>query len=123
MAGVLDEFDEATPLTKRYCSRVSKQDYDQQTSESTEDALEQLLEYLDANPQIYANILKKKSDEENESQGLLGYFKQHFWSFWSRNGSARSEPTEEECQKKLGKLKENMIKAYEYSQGSFSTDI
>ena len=117
MAGVLDEFDDATPMTKRYCSRISKEEYDQQTCENTEGALEQLLQFLDQNPDVYASILKKKRKEEAEPEGLFSYFKHQFWSFWSNKDSNRAQLSDEECQKELGKLKQNMIKAYEYSQG------
>lgn len=67
MAGVLDEYDEATPLKATYCSRLSVEDYEDQSSKCTGDALEQLIKHLENNPDIYKKVLKAKKKEDEET--------------------------------------------------------
>lgn len=75
MAGVLEEFDEATPLRGTYCSRLTAEEYEEQGSACTEQALAELLKHLDRNPQVYKDILSKKKKQEQEEAGLLSYVK------------------------------------------------
>lgn len=118
MAGLFDEFDDATPLRHSFCGRISKEAYERQAEESTESALEQLLEYLEKNPEAYTDVVKKRRKEEAESAGLLSYLKVQLFSLWSGNSAPHSQPTEQECKAQLHKTKEDMIKVFEYSQGA-----
>ena len=118
MAGLFDEFDDATPLRHSFCGRISREAYERQAAESTESALEQLMEYLERNPDAYTDVVKKRRKEEADSAGLLSYLKVQLFSLWSGNGGSLSQPTERECTEQLKKMKEDMIKVYEYSQGA-----
>lgn len=118
MAGLFDEFDDATPLRHSFCGRISKEAYERQAEESTESALEQLLEYLEKNPEAYTDVVKKRRKEEAESAGLFSYLKVQLFSLWSGNSAPLSQPTEQECKAQLHKTKEDMIKVFEYSQGA-----
>lgn len=75
MAGVMEEFDEATPMKRSYCRSLTEDEYEQQASFSTEKALEDLIKYLDSNSEEYCRILKKKKREEAEENGLMSYMK------------------------------------------------
>ena len=75
MAGVLEEFDEATPLRSSYCSRLTEEEYEEQTSIATERALKDLIEHLQDNPEQYRKVVKKKKRAEAEEAGLISYFK------------------------------------------------
>ena len=75
MAGVLEEFDEATPLKSTYCSRLSAEEYEEQGSACTERALAELLGHLDENPEVYKDILSKKKKQDQENAGFLSYVK------------------------------------------------
>ncbi len=70
----LEEFEEATPLQKRFCSQLSVEEYEQSAADSTEEALAQLIAHLDTNPQAYHKILQAKKDEEI---GVFSYIKVH----------------------------------------------
>ena len=120
MAGLFDEFDDATPLRHSYCGRISKEDYERQAEENTESAIEQLLEYLEKNPEAYTDVVKKRRKEEAESAGYFAYLKAQIFSLWSGNSSSLSQPTEQECKAQLSKTKEDMIKVFEFSQGAWT---
>lgn len=120
MAGLFDEFDDATPLRHSFCGRISKEAYERQAAESTESAIEELMEYLEANPDAYTDVVKKRRKEEAESAGLLSYLKVQLFSLWSGSGNTLSQPTEQECKAELRKMREDIIKVYEYSQGALT---
>lgn len=84
MAGVMDEFDEATPMKRSYCRSLTEEEYEQQASVTTEKALQDLMRYLDLNSDKYSRILKRKKREEVEENGLLSYMKVRPTLFGSR---------------------------------------
>ncbi len=66
MAECFDEFDDATPLRNTFCTRLSLHEYEDQTANTTEEAIAQLMAHLDCNPQEYRKVLQaKKRDEAN----------------------------------------------------------
>ena len=75
MAGILDEFDEPTPLKSSFCSRLTEEEYEEQSSAYTQAALESLMEYMDTNPDVYSKIVKKRKKEEAENAGLVSFVK------------------------------------------------
>ena len=75
MAGVLDEFDDATPLKRTYCSRLTQEEYEEQGSSFTEQALSELVEHLDTNSHSYKKIYKKRKLQEAEERGVLSFIK------------------------------------------------
>lgn len=75
MAGILDEYDEATPMRGTYCSRLTVDEYENQSSKCTEDALEQLISHLESNPEVYKKVLKDKKKQEEEEAGILSFMK------------------------------------------------
>ena len=76
MAGIMGEYDEATPLKSRYCvRRLTEDEYENETSDYTQESLKQLLQFMDDNPEQYERIVKKRKKEEAENTGILSYFK------------------------------------------------
>ena len=75
MAGVMDEYDPATPVNKVYCARLSTEQYEDQASEYTEEALVHLIQYLDKNPDSYRRVMTRRKREEEESGGLFSFVK------------------------------------------------
>ena len=75
MAGILDEYDEATPMRGTYCSRLTTDEYENQSSRCTEDALEQLISHLEGNPDVYKKVLKAKKKQEEEEAGILSFMR------------------------------------------------
>ena len=83
MAGVLDEFDDATPLRGTFCSRLSVEEYEAEASSCTKQALTELVDHLDENPQEFKSVLmKRKMDEEKES-GMWAFVKVAILAFCS----------------------------------------
>ena len=76
MAGVLDEFDDATPLRGTFCSRLSVEEYEEEASSCTKQALTELMDHLDENPQEFKSVLRKrKRDGEQEESGMWEFVK------------------------------------------------
>lgn len=72
----MGEYDEATPLKSRYCSRrLTEEEYEEETSDYTQESLKQLLQFMDNNPEQYERIVKKRKKEEAENTGILSYIK------------------------------------------------
>ena len=75
MAGLMNEFDEPIPLKSTFCAKLTEEQYEEQTLNSTDEALKDLITYLEKNPEDYANVIKKKKKEEAEESGLMSYMK------------------------------------------------
>lgn len=87
MAGIMDEYDPATPVGKVYCTRLSDEEYEDQASRCTEDALAELIQYLEKNPASYSRVMASRKKEREENAGFFSYAKVaityyvtfHFW--------------------------------------------
>lgn len=75
MAGIMDEYDPATPVSKTYCARLTTDQYEKQASSCTADSLAELIDYLEANPGSYRRVLAKRRKEEEESAGFFSFAK------------------------------------------------
>lgn len=75
MAGVLDEFDDATPLKRTFCSRLSLAQYEEEASSCTKRALEELIDHLDHNPSELKDVLKKRKRDAEEGGGIWSFVK------------------------------------------------
>ena len=75
MAAVFDEFDEATPLRGSFCSRLTAEEFEELGATFTEEALAQLMEHLDRNPEAYGRVLRKRKRQQAEEAGLLSFVK------------------------------------------------
>ncbi|KAL5477137.1 hypothetical protein EMCRGX_G023886 [Ephydatia muelleri] len=117
MAEVFDEFDEATPLRSTYCSRLTTTEYEDMGETQTEKALLELRSHLDQHPDEYFKILKRKAIQDAEESGVISFFTTKFWVLLGGEDSV-AKPSRVEMQTSLEKLKEDMLKAHEYSQKS-----
>lgn len=75
MAGIMDEYDPPTPVIKAYCSRLSAEEYENQASSCTEDAIAELIQHLEKNPASYRKAMAQKKKEKQENAGLFSYAK------------------------------------------------
>ena len=75
MAGVLEEFDDATPLKGTYCSRLSLEEYEEEASSCTKRALEELMSHLDSNPGDLKSVLSKRKKDAEEESGIWSFVK------------------------------------------------
>ena len=75
MAGVLEEFDDATPLKGTFCSRLSLEEYEEEASSCTKRALEELMDHLDDNPDDLKAVLSKRRKDAEEEKGIWSFVK------------------------------------------------
>ena len=116
MAELFDQFDPASPCTTSFCSRISKEEYEKQGSDLTQQAVADLIRYLDYNPTAYHNILRKRKREDEENAGVLSWLKVKM--FTAMFGDEYCEKLDDnETKQKLTALKDEMIRAYNYSEG------
>ena len=118
MAEFLDEFDEATPVKSSFCKQLTSDEFEEEGCRCTEDALSELMDYLDSNPSAYGRVLQKRRKEEAENSGFLSFLKIRALSFWQGKDAGFESVTDGECKKELAKMKETMGKAFEYSLGN-----
>lgn len=118
MAECFDEFDAPSPMPKRYCSRISIEEYESIGNTSTELSLQQLLQYLDHNPTAFFDILTKKKEEEKDSSGFFALLKSKLTSWYLGASAGNGGDLDiKEAKMKLKELKENLVKSYNYAQG------
>eukprot|EP00058_Branchiostoma_floridae_P024094 XP_002609584.1 hypothetical protein BRAFLDRAFT_125009 [Branchiostoma floridae] len=111
---LLDEFDPALPMGAHYCSnQLTAEEYEQQGSEATRQALMELQETMKQNPELYRQVLgKKRIDEGNVFSKLKG----KLMTAVKGDEYGREKVTELETQVKMAELHEEMFKVYEYAQ-------
>ena len=78
MAGIMDEYDPPTPISKVYCARLNTLEYEDQASSCTEDALVELVQYLECNPESYHEVATRRKKDDEES-GFLSSLKVYCW--------------------------------------------
>lgn len=117
MAELLDEFDDATPVKSSYCKQLTSEEYEEEGCRCTEDALSELMTYLDSSPSVYGRVLQKRRKEEAENSGLLSFLKIRALSYWHGKDAGFNSVTDGECKEELTKMKERMGKAFEHSLG------
>ncbi|XP_064612989.1 uncharacterized protein LOC135476787 [Liolophura sinensis] len=112
----IDEFDEPAQLTQTFCAKLSEEEYEEQTATETEKALEELMAYIERNPEAYGKVLQKRKQDEQEEAGVLSYLKVKMVSMFTGGVYPGSEVTSEELNHKVAKLKTSMTKVFNYSQ-------
>ncbi|XP_033749080.1 uncharacterized protein LOC117333766 [Pecten maximus] len=110
-----DEYDEPCQMTTAYCGQLSLDQYEDQMVNTTEQAVLELLSYLDKNPQKIQSILTKRKKEELENLGMLSFLKMKMMSLINGDKNGGVTIPEEECQAKLDNLKCEMTKVLDYS--------
>ena len=75
MAGTMKEFDEPCEMRNAFCAMISEEEYEKQAFTETEKALHDLFSHLDQNPEVYAQVLKKRRRQEAEDAGWISYAK------------------------------------------------
>ncbi|KAK3589142.1 hypothetical protein CHS0354_017109 [Potamilus streckersoni] len=113
-----DEFDDANKMTKTYCCQMTKEQFEEESSIETENALKTLTEYLDANPEVYRRILRRKKKQDMENAGFLSFLKVKIMDVWHGGNNPGPPVSDIECKTQLTALKHNMHRVFEYSQES-----
>lgn len=75
MAEVYGEFDMESPAPRVCCSRISLLEYEHQSSQKTLECLQELLSYLESNPNAFYRIMAKKQEDLELDSGMYSYLK------------------------------------------------
>ncbi len=117
MAETFGPYDPASPCLTTICKRVSVKEYEEQASKATEDGIAEIIRYLEYNPTAYYNILRKRKREELENGGVFSWLKVKMMSAVLGDEFVEQiDPAE--AKQKMSELKEEMISAYNYSEGT-----
>ena len=118
----LDEYGEPSPLRVSFCNRMmSEEEYEQQTSVHTKQALDGLFKTMAADPTGYRRILQRRKREEMENGGMLSYLKAQAMYLVGRDDAFTV--TDEECAGKLNAMKDEMSAVFHYSEGNVAAKI
>nr|XP_020656497.1 uncharacterized protein LOC110082897 [Pogona vitticeps] len=108
---ILDEFDNESPLYISFCTRVSPEEFEQQSLSYTEKSLQDLYRRMEQNPGICESIVRKRKQLDQEEADLLSCLKAKL-SLLFHGG----HPLEmEEMEAEVEQLKREMQKASNYA--------
>ncbi|XP_041349385.1 uncharacterized protein LOC121368707 [Gigantopelta aegis] len=113
-----DEFDEPVPMHHSYCQQLSMDEIEEQSETATQRGLNDLIKYLEQNPEAYAKIMRKKKVEDLENGGIFSYLKVKMMSVLHGDQYPACLVTPEETCNQLNEVKSGMIRAFQYSQDS-----
>lgn len=113
MSQILDEFDQPTPVAISHCRKISSEDFDRESAETTKEALHDLMKHLEQRPQEFYDILRRKKADNLEmfqfvKVKVLKKFKDRYLENYF---------PEEQCRRDLDNLKQQIASAFDYSQG------
>ncbi|XP_001629844.2 uncharacterized protein LOC5509305 [Nematostella vectensis] len=109
----MSEFDPASPAPVAFCRKISTAEYDQQGDEETESELKKLLQFLDKNPNISRDVIRKRKQDELD---MLSYLKVKVMKAVKGEKYIDDYFSEEMCNNELDKLKREMVSAFDYAQ-------
>ena len=114
MASLVSEFSVPSARPAAFCQRISSEEFENQSAETTENELVELMKYLEHNPRIYYEMLRKK---KSDNLGMLELLKVKVMTAFQGNEYLENYFPENECKGELEVLKGEMISAYDYGQG------
>ncbi|KAH0625478.1 hypothetical protein JD844_015010 [Phrynosoma platyrhinos] len=114
---ILDEYDNECPLIVSFCERITPQDFEGQSMNYTQKALQDLYAQMEQNPSICERVVRKKKQEENENASLGQYLKAKFFTMLQGDVNYANALGEIEMQERVEQLKREMKKANKYARG------
>jgi len=113
MAGTLKEFDQPSPLPFSYCQQIPSEEFDHRSAHTTKDALQTLINHLEANPEEFYKILRRKKADNLK---FLQFVKVKALSKFQEGYLEKCFP-DDQCREDLGNLTREMASAFNYAQG------
>ncbi|GCB62418.1 hypothetical protein scyTo_0011462 [Scyliorhinus torazame] len=111
----LEEFDQEYPLSKMFCKRLTKEEFDCEALTFTEKALQDLFHAMDQNPLLCEKVVRKRKQAELEKAGLKSFIKAKFFSAVDGQMNRCNAVEMEELHERLQHLKEEMRKVQTYA--------
>ncbi|XP_032823468.2 uncharacterized protein LOC116950114 isoform X2 [Petromyzon marinus] len=112
----MDEFDPEVPLRVTYCHTLSQEEFEEQGSAHTSAALAELIRTLAQHPQLHARTLRRRRQEQAEEAGVFSFIKAKFCLLVQGENNECSTVGDEELQREIEALREQMNQAFEYAQ-------
>lgn len=119
MSQTLDEFDQPTPTSISYCHKISSEEFDLQSAQTTKDALHDLMKHLEQRPQEFYDIIRRK---KADSLQVLQFVKVKVMNKFKDRYLEKYFP-EEQCRQELDSLKTQMASAFDYAQEGKKTGV
>ncbi|XP_059844423.1 uncharacterized protein LOC132404282 [Hypanus sabinus] len=111
----LEEFDKEYPLSKMFCKRLSKEEFEVEGLTYTEKALEDLFYTMDQNPSLCEKVVRKHKQAELEKAGLKSFIKAKFFSAIDGRMNRCNAVEMDELRGRLQCLKNEMMKVQTYA--------
>nr|XP_032823468.1 shootin-1-like isoform X2 [Petromyzon marinus] len=112
----MDEFDPEVPLRVTYCHTLSQEEFEEQGSAHTSAALAELIRTLAQHPQLHARTLRRRRQEQAEEAGVFSFIKAKFCLLVQGENNECSTVGDEELQREIEALREQMNQAFQYAQ-------
>lgn len=112
----LEEFDRECPLVKTFCNLLSEEEFEQQTSCCTEQALQDLFKSMEENPTLYEKVIRRRKQEELERAGLKSLIKAKLFSAFEGDLNQCNAVTAAELRLRVNQLREDMKKVQTYAK-------
>ena len=113
MAETLKEFDQPSPLPFSYCQQIPSEEFDRRSAHTTKDALQTLINHLEANPEEFYKILRRKKADNLK---FLQFVKVKALSKFQEGYLEKCFP-DVQCREDLENLTREMASAFNYAQG------
>ncbi|XP_067861683.1 uncharacterized protein [Heptranchias perlo] len=111
----LEEFDQEYPLSKMFCKRMTKEEFEAEALTYTEKALQDLFHTMDQNPSLCEKVVRKRKQAELEKAGLKSFIKAKFFSAVDGQMNRCNAVEMDELQERLQHLKDEMRKVQTYA--------
>ncbi|XP_067911404.1 mitochondrial fission regulator 1-like [Heterodontus francisci] len=111
----LEEFDQEYPLSKIFCKRLTKEEFEAEALSYTEKALQDLFHAMEQNPLLCEKVVRKRKQTELEKAGLKSFIKAKFFSAVDGRMNRCNAVNMDELQERLRHLKDEMRKVQTYA--------
>ncbi|XP_060700149.1 uncharacterized protein LOC132827477 [Hemiscyllium ocellatum] len=111
----LDEFDQEYPLSKMFCRRLTKEEFESEALTYTEKALQDLFRTMDQNPSQCERVVRKRKQAELEKAGLKSFIKAKFFTAVDGRLNRCNAVGLDELQERLQNMKDEMRKVHVYA--------
>uniref|UniRef100_UPI00398E99B6 mitochondrial fission regulator 1-like n=1 Tax=Pristiophorus japonicus TaxID=55135 RepID=UPI00398E99B6 len=111
----LEEFDQEYPMSKMFCKRMTKEEFEAEALTCTEKALQELFHTMDQNPLLCEKVVRKRKQTELEKAGLKSFIKAKFFSAVDGQMNRCNAVKMDELQERLRHLKDEMRKVQTYA--------
>ena len=117
MSQIIDEFDQPSPATVSFCHKISSEDFDLHSAQTTKDALHELMNHLEERPEEFYQILRRR---KADSLKMFQFLKVKVLNKFKDQYLEKYFP-DDLCKEELDKMKKEMASAFDYAQGKFLT--